>query len=57
MYEGEIDSQGKFDGRGIILYPNGTLYEGYFARGKRNGKGLLIKSDYEYVHIGENFND
>ena len=47
MYEGEIDSEGRWDGRGIILYPNGSLYEGYFARGKRNGKGLLIKSDYE----------
>ena len=33
------------------------LYEGYFARGKRNGKGLLIKLDCEYVYIGEHFND
>ena len=41
----------------MILYPNGTLYEGYFARGKRSGKGLLIDSDYEKVYIGENYND
>ena len=47
MYEGEVDSKGRRDGRGIILYPNGTLYAGYFARGRRNGKGLLIKADYD----------
>ena len=45
MYEGEVDSEGRYDGRGIILYPNETLYEGFFAKGKRNGKGLLIKPD------------
>ena len=40
IYEGEIDEDGRRDGRGIILYPEGILYEGYFARGKRNGRGL-----------------
>ena len=26
-------------------------------KGKRNGKGLLVKADYEEVYIGENLND
>ena len=47
MYEGEVDSKGRPDGRGIALYPNGSLYVGYFARGRRSGKGLLIKADYD----------
>ena len=38
-YEGEVDNQGRRDGRGIALYPNGTLYEGYFVKGMRQGRG------------------
>ena len=38
-YEGEVDNQDRRDGRGIALYPDGTLYEGYFVEGKRQGRG------------------
>ena len=38
-YEGEVDDQGRRDGRGIALYPDGTLFEGYFVKGKRQGTG------------------
>ena len=55
-YEGEVDNQGRRDGRGIALYLDETLYEGYFVEGKRQGRGRSIKVDQE-VYTGEFFND
>ena len=55
-YEGEVDNQGRRDGRGIALYPNGTLHEGYFVEGKRQGRGQSIDVELS-VRTGEWFND
>ena len=55
-YEGEVDNEGRRDGRGIGLYPDGTLYEGYFVEGKRQGKGRSTKVNLE-VYTGEWYND
>lgn len=34
MYRGEINQNtGKPDGKGIKVYPNGSIYEGYFNEG------------------------
>lgn len=34
MYRGEINQNtGKPDGKGIKVYPNGSIYEGYFSEG------------------------
>jgi hypothetical protein len=39
-------------GRGKIIYKDGSLFEGMFARDKPNGQGRLIKDDGE-TYIGE----
>jgi hypothetical protein len=33
------------DGYGVLKSADGTIYEGDFYKGKRNGSGLLIKPD------------
>jgi hypothetical protein len=38
IYWGEI-TEGKRHGQGIMLYPNGRFYEGFWSGNLRNGKG------------------
>ena len=52
QYEGEWDELGRLDGKGILLWPDGSLYEGYFKAGKLNGRGRLIHADGS-VYTGE----
>jgi hypothetical protein len=33
------------DGRGVMLYPDGSTYNGEWKDGKRHGKGILIYAD------------
>ena len=56
QYEGEVDNQGRRDGRGIALYPDGTLHEGYFVEGKCQGRGRSIYVTLS-VYTGEFYND
>ena len=44
-YEGEWNAQNLRDGRGIQIWPNGSIYEGYWRNGKTHGKGRLIHAD------------
>ena len=44
-YEGEVDEEGRPDGRGVELVPSEHFYEGYFMEGKFNGRGRVIKTD------------
>ena len=44
-YQGEVDDDGRPDGRGILLLPSRYFYEGYFKAGKLNGLGRRIKVD------------
>ena len=45
-YEGEwiVGTQVK-EGRGVLLWPNGSRYEGMFKINYQGGKGRLIHSD------------
>jgi hypothetical protein len=45
-YEGQIEN-GKPNGRGSLIYRNGTRYEGEFKEGRWNGKGTFSFPDAE----------
>ena len=36
-YEGEWNDKGEKDGRGIQVWPDGSIYEGHWKKGKANG--------------------
>ena len=38
-YKGLVNSNGNYEGKGYILWPNGDSYEGEFKEGYRHGKG------------------
>lgn len=45
-YQGEwLVNQEIRQGRGTQIWPDGSMYEGYWADGKANGKGRLIHAD------------
>ena len=45
MYRGEFNSiTGKPDGRGFKIFPNGSVYEGFFAEGHTEGQGRGVTS-------------
>ena len=48
-YEGDVEN-GKPNGLGIFIYPNGNKYVGEWKDGKRNGQGTLtISPGWKYV--------
>ena len=51
-YEGEWDEMGRKDGRGVQIWVDGSLYEGYWKADKANGRGRLIHADGD-VYNGE----
>ena len=50
IYEGEVNNK-TFNGKGILKYKNGDIYEGDFENGikKGNGKMIFIKNNIEYI--------
>ena len=40
-YEGELNDDGLYHGKGVITYSNGEKYVGEFKDGKYNGQGTL----------------
>jgi hypothetical protein len=45
LFRGEISGvTGKPDGKGIKIFGNGSIYEGYFADGHCNGFGRGVTS-------------
>lgn len=45
MFRGEISSiSGKPDGKGIKIFPNGSIFEGFFADGHTHGLGRGVSS-------------
>jgi hypothetical protein len=44
------------EGRGKQIWPDGSLYEGFWRNDKANGKGRLIHSDGD-VYEGDWVND
>jgi hypothetical protein len=56
-YEGEWNiTTGERDGMGVLIWPDGSVYEGYWRRGKANGKGRLVHADRD-VYIGDWLDD
>lgn len=53
QYQGEwlVDSQIR-QGRGTQIWPDGSMYEGYWYDSKANGKGRLIHADGD-VYSGQ----
>jgi hypothetical protein len=48
MFRGEINpASGKPDGKGIKVFPNGSIYEGYFTEGQCHGMGRGVTSKGE----------
>jgi hypothetical protein len=46
MYDGEFNTTtGQRDGRGKLIYSNGSIYEGYWKDGKKQGRGRMIYGD------------
>jgi len=51
-YEGDVNEEGKYHGKGVITYPNGEKYVGEFKDGKRNGQGTYTFPDSS-KYVGE----
>ena len=51
-YEGELNDDGLYHGKGVITYPNGEKYVGEFKEGLRNGQGTYTYPDGE-KYVGE----
>src|SRR6056300_1660644 len=51
-YEGEWDLEGRKHGKGVQIWVDGSLYEGYWKNDKANGRGRLIHADGD-VYNGE----
>lgn len=41
-YEGEWNSEGEKHGRGVQIWDNGTIYEGYWYHDKPHGRGRIV---------------
>ena len=50
IYEGQVNKKA-FNGKGILKYKNGDIYEGDFEDGikKGNGKMIFFKKNIEYI--------
>ena len=48
QYEGEVDSQNNFNGRGVMVWATGTKYDGDWKDGNMHGQGLLVGWEGEY---------
>lgn len=56
-YEGEWNLlTNERDGMGVLVWPDGSIYEGFWRRNKANGKGRLIHADKD-VYLGDWLDD
>lgn len=56
-YEGYWNTKtGERDGMGVLIWPDGSIYEGFWKHNKANGRGRLIHADRD-VYVGEWLND
>jgi len=51
-YEGEYNAAGEREGRGVMRFANGNVYDGEWKAGKREGRGVMRFADGE-VYDGE----
>ena len=52
IYEGQVNAKGEEEGRGIRIWSEGGVYEGFWHSGMRNGRGRNINSRGE-MYIGD----
>lgn len=46
IFQGEWDSKTNLrDGKGIVIWNNGTRYDGFFLKGKANSFGRIIHAE------------
>ena len=48
LYQGDVDKNGKPDGKGIMLEPSGGIDIGYWKLGNRHGHFLSIDEDGQF---------
>lgn len=53
IFEGEVDSEGKPNGKGKLTLINGDYYEGEFSKGLFEGSGVLNKISEGAIYKGE----
>ena len=54
MYEGTWNREtNQFEGLGVRVIADGSIYEGYFLKGQGSGKGRTINSQDNDVYIGD----
>ena len=51
-YLGEYNAAGEFEGRGVMRYANGDVYEGEYKAGEKEGRGVFRRADGR-VYEGE----
>jgi len=52
-YEGQWNTKtNERDGMGVLIWPDGSIYEGFWKHNKANGKGRLIHADRD-VYVGD----
>ena len=51
-YEGEWDELNRKDGKGILISPDGSKYEGYWKEDKAYGRGRLYHANGD-IYEGE----
>ena len=52
IYEGQVNAKGEIEGRGIRIWSSGSIYEGFWHSGMRNGRGRDIIPRGE-LYIGD----
>ena len=50
-YEGERNEANERHGKGLATLPNGDVYDGYYANGKRHGQVRSPRHDIELFHV------
>ena len=55
-YEGDFVN-GKMEGKGKLIYGDGSYYEGQFSDNKRNGKGIIYSKNGDIIYEGDYVNN
>jgi hypothetical protein len=48
----DVNNDLQFHGTGVLEYPDGSRYEGFFNQGARSGRGTMKYSDGS-LYVGE----
>lgn len=55
-YSGQVVDENVREGKGVLIWPDGSRYDGYWKDDRANGRGRLIHADGD-VYEGEWLND